>query len=90
MQYDLPMMLRITSIKGESGTRLCIDGQLAGENVCELDRACQLAAAPFLIDLENLKSVDDAGLRALILLVRQGAKLHSVSGYIQMLLNIEG
>ncbi len=84
--YSHPMVLRITTSTGETGTVLRIAGQLSNHGVQELGRVCHEAEWPLLLDLSELRRVDGTGLAALRNLVARGAELVDVPPYIALLL----
>ncbi len=70
-------------------TKLKLDGQLSGEETRELLHACEDLALPFVIDLSDLQFADDEGVKALLDLKAQGARLVGARPYVSMLLEEE-
>ena len=66
-----------------------IHGRLRGSAVHELERVCQEASLPLVLDLTNLMNADDCGIATLRRLGIDGAKLTGVSPYLTLLLGLE-
>jgi anti-anti-sigma regulatory factor len=79
--------LRITSSENDHGTTIRVEGRLTVEGVRELERLFQLAEKPVQLDLSDLVSTDDHGVRALKALSAGGATLSGASPYIRQLLD---
>ena len=71
---------------GES-TIVNVDGRLAAETVRELQRLISSVAAPIVLDLRNLLSLDDAGVVALRELTSRGVALRGMSPYVALLVD---
>ncbi len=53
-EVDGAMTLRITTISGKNQTTICVEGHLAVEEIENLQKEFQLAAAPVHLDLSGL------------------------------------
>ena len=84
--YRRPIVLRITTSTGETGTVVRIAGQLSNDGVRELERVCREVEWPLILDLSEFRNVDDSGLAAIRDLVARGAELVAVPPYIALLL----
>ena len=71
-------------IEERERTVLRLAGTLAGESVDLLEKACAGAKAPVVLDLRDLRNVDDEGLETLSRLRQSGATLVNVSTSIEM------
>ncbi len=81
------MTLRITTVSGKSKTTIRVEGHLVVEEIENLQKEFQLAAAPAHLDLSGLRSADAEGVRALRSLSAKGAELVGASIYIHQLLD---
>jgi hypothetical protein len=82
-------MLRI-EIAGDGPTPVVrVAGRLSGAAVDEVMRACDRIGGPFVLDLSELLSADDAGISLLRALRTGGAELRGLSPYLEMLLPAE-
>jgi ABC-type transporter Mla MlaB component len=82
------MSLRITETADREGTTLVVDGRLSGDEVGELTRASESAAAPLTLDLAGLLFADSQGVDALREIRARGAKLRHVPPYVSLLLEM--
>src|SRR5262245_42581817 len=64
-----------------------IQGGLAGVAVRELERLCEDASDPLVLDVTHLLSADDAGIATLKRMWNGGAQLTGVSPYLALLLD---
>ena len=83
------MALRVTVLETADLTVIRVDGRLADEGVAELEEACRRAKRPTVLDLANLVTADDTGVRLLRRLVREGLHLLGASPYAALLLSAE-
>ena len=81
--------LRITQEPG-SPHRLRVAGRLRAAGVPELLRACEGEPRATQLELSELQSADDAGLRALESLAAAGLKLLGANPYLALLLGRAG
>ncbi len=56
------MTLRITTVSGKNKTTIRVEGHLVIEEIENLQKEFQLAAAPVHLDLSGLRSADAEGL----------------------------
>ena len=63
-EVDGAMTLRITSVCGKNQTTIRVEGHLAVEEIENLRKEFQLAAAPVHLDLSGLRSADGERVRA--------------------------
>ena len=68
-------------------TLIQVDGELIGEGVAELERACETIDGRLELDLTNLRAADTVGLQRIRTLAQRGARLVGVSPYIALLLD---
>ena len=80
------MTIRITASTEGTTTTVLIEGRLTEADLPDVRAACDSADAPLRLDLSNLKSADDDGIRALRSLAERGAELHGATPYISHLL----
>ena len=66
-----------------------VDGRVDAEMVAELERVIAQASGPVCLDLAGLRSVDEAGLRALRGLCAHGVAVSGASPYFRLLLGLE-
>ncbi len=83
------MQLRITKTTAGTVTTLRIDGELTGEGVAELEKACASVDGPVDLDLSQLMKADAEGVRALKNVLGSGARLVGASVYIELLMKSE-
>ena len=86
LRYHHPLVFQIETSPGEAGTVLRLVGRLATDGVQELERACRDVESPLILNLSELRHVDDSGLAALRELVSRGAELVAIPPYIALLL----
>jgi len=86
-------MLRITEVANGSGLLLKLEGKLREPWVEELARAAGRPLpeghGPIRLDLLSVTFADDAGVRLLRELLRQGVKIAPTSAFIAALLRLE-
>ena len=87
-------MLRITEVAdGSPGTLLKLEGKLRGPWVEELAGAARRpiteGKGPIRLDLLAVTFVDEAGVRLLRELMRQGIAITATSGFVAALLRLE-
>ena len=76
------MTVRITT---ESGATLVhVAGDLMGEDVAELERACASIEGSLVIDVAGLRRVDARGIEAIRALEERGARLVNVSPFLEL------
>jgi anti-anti-sigma regulatory factor len=80
------VQVRITTSSNGKTTTIRIEGRLGALEANELLEECRSADQPLRLNLKGLRSVDDAGARALRSLQADGAELIDASVYIQQLL----
>ena len=81
------MSVRITkSIDGERSV-LQVAGRLEFADLSELDKVIRLLDGPLVLDLSELLSADEAGIKKLRELEVGAAELRGASGYVRMLLD---
>lgn len=61
-----------------------LSGRLTGEFVAEAERVCFSAAPPLLIDATELQDADADGFALLAKLIKEGARVEALSGYLRM------
>ncbi len=83
------MQLRITKTTAGTVTTLRIDGELTGEGVAELEKACASVDGPVDLDLSQLMKADAEGVRALKNVLGSGASLVAASLYVELLMKSE-
>ena len=81
------MELRLRVSGDGDSTIVNVDGRLAVETVRELQRLISGVAAPIVLDLRNLLSLDDAGVVALRELTSRGVALRGMSPYVALLMD---
>lgn len=67
-------------------TILTVDGWLEGDEADELLRVVGSAVAPVVLDLMELRSADERGVRTLLRLEGQGVEIRGVSDYLRLLM----
>jgi anti-anti-sigma regulatory factor len=80
------MTIRLTASTDGTATTVVIEGRLTVVDLPDVSAACESADAPLRLDLSNLKSADDAGIRAIRSLAERGAKLHGATPFISHLM----
>ena len=80
-------MLRIIVQENADGSLVRLSGRLADEFVAEAERVCFSAVAPLLIDTTELQDADADGLALLAKLIKGGARVEGLSGYLTMRLD---
>jgi anti-anti-sigma regulatory factor len=88
------VMLRITEVAdGGSGLLLKLEGKLREPWVEELARAARRprpeGPGPIRLDLSSVTFVDEAGVRLLRALLRQGVEIAATSAFVAALLRLE-
>ena len=81
------MSLRIITTSDGEQTLVKVAGRLQLPFESELDREIRSIDGPFVLDLSELLSADEAGIAKLRKLASSGAELRGTSGYVQMLLD---
>ena len=77
-------MLHITMQKNDDGSVVRLSGRLEGEFVAEANQVCLSAAAPLLIDANELQDAGADGIALLAELMTEGARVEGLSGYLTM------
>jgi ABC-type transporter Mla MlaB component len=87
------LMLRITEVADGAGLRLKLEGKLREPWVEEVARAARRPLpeghGPIRLDLSSVTFADDAGVRLLHELLRQGVEIAVTSGFLAALLRLE-
>jgi anti-anti-sigma regulatory factor len=87
------LMLRITEVADGSGLLLKLEGKLREPWVEELARAARRPLpeghGPIRLDLSSVTFADEAGVRLLRELLRQGVEIAATSAFIAALLRLE-
>ena len=81
------MSLRIDRTTVGELTVLRVSGRLQSAEVPELEKEISSAAGRLKLDLSELMSADEAGIKRLRELAFSGAELHGASPYVQLLLD---
>lgn len=79
----------IRTIDGDQ-THVKVAGRLQPPFESALDKEIRSIDGPFVLDLSELLSADEAGIEKLRQLASSGAELRGASGYVQMLLDDKG
>jgi hypothetical protein len=86
-------MLRITEVADGSGLLLKLEGKLFGPWVEELARTARRPSpegpGPIRLDLSSVTFADEAGVRLLRELLRQGVQVAAATGFVAALLRQE-
>ena len=86
-------MLRITEVADGSGLLLKLEGKLLEPWVEELARAARRPLpeghGPIRLDLSSVTFADEAGVRLLRELLRQGVEIAATSAFVAALLRLE-
>jgi hypothetical protein len=77
-------MIRIVTEKGDSGWTVHIQGHLKGEDVPALEQECRTIGSISQLNLEDLRGLDEAGIRAIRTLTAGGVLVVGASPYIRM------
>lgn len=83
-------LFRITEYQHGRDTVVQIDGRLMSDGADELQRVCRAATPPLILELSNLRTANDDGIRMLKKLTAAGARIHGASRYIELLLESSG
>ena len=83
------MTIRITVTLLEIGGRIKIDGDLEAEVVGEVNAAYASTAAPVVLDLADLSSLDSAGEACLLGLIDNGATVDGATPYFRTRLGLD-
>jgi anti-anti-sigma regulatory factor len=87
------VMLRITEVADGAGLLLKLEGKLREPWVEELARAARRplpgGQGPIRLDLSSVTFADEAGVRLLRELLRQGVQVAATSGFVAALLRLE-
>ena len=83
------MSVRITTADDGERAVLKVAGRLKFGDVSELDKEVRSIAGPFVLDLSELQSADEAGIERLRELALGRAELRGVSHYVQLLLDVK-
>ena len=81
------MNVRIITTNDREQTVLKVAGRLKSAYVSELDKEIRSIDGPFVLDLSELLSADEAGIERLRDLESGRAELHGTSNYVQLLLD---
>ena len=84
------MDLRITTKQSGTVTVVQIAGDLRKQGATELEKVCHSIAGPVCLDLANVQSMDEDGIRAIHALEDHGAAVAGISPFIQKLLERAG
>ena len=72
-------MLRVTVVEGRSELRVVVEGMLGAAGISELESAWRQAKQAWrgriVIDLSGMTSIDSSGQAALLVMIREGARL---------------
>jgi anti-anti-sigma regulatory factor len=80
------LAIRVNTEAGKTMTVIQIQGRLTKADLCDLKEACESASTPLWLDLSDLTSADNDGVRELQSLLEAGAELHGANPYIRQLL----
>ncbi len=80
------MTIHIGLTSHERGTTVRVDGWLEGDEADELLRVVGAAEVPVVLDLTDLRSADEHGLKALRRLTDQEIELTGMSDYLNLLM----
>ena len=81
------MSVRVTRAIDGKQTVLQVAGRLESADLSELDKEIHSLDGPLVLDLSELLSADEAGIKKLRELEVGAAELRGVSGYVRMLLD---
>ena len=79
-------MLRITTVEDGPKTVVHVDGRLDKQGTEALEQLCKRLRGPISLDLSELRSVDDSGIRTLWAMEQNSVILKHVSPYLELLL----
>ena len=79
-------MIRISSRRIDSGTKVSVAGKLEERHLAELQKHCAAAATALTLDLSDLKSADNAAIGWLGERLARGDEIKGASPYIKLLL----
>ncbi len=77
-------MLHMVVQENDDSSVVRLSGRLTNEFVAEAKRVCFSAAPPLLIDATELQDADADGFALLADLVKEGARVEGLSGYLTM------
>jgi anti-anti-sigma regulatory factor len=80
------MRLRIGCAQESGLTVVRIDGELTDAGIGELREVCEAIGESPVLDLTDLVTADEAGLEALLGMMRDGATLRGGSPYLNLLI----
>jgi anti-anti-sigma regulatory factor len=80
------LAIRVNTEKGKRMTIIQIQGKLTRADLRDLKEVCESASTPLWLDLSDLTSADNDGVRELQSLSEAGAELHGANPYICQLL----
>jgi anti-anti-sigma regulatory factor len=80
------LAIRVNAEKGKTMTIIQIQGNLTKEDLCDLKEACESVNTRLWLDLSDLTSADNDGVRELRSLSEAGAELHGANPYVRQLL----
>jgi anti-anti-sigma regulatory factor len=80
------MKLRITTRQSGVVTIVQIDGELRDRGVAELEKVCGSIQGPLCLDLANLQSIGEDGIRTIHALEGRGVAVAGESPYVRKLL----
>ena len=83
------MSIRITQERFEGEPVIAVHGVLLREGVPEFKAVCERIEGKLLLDLANLTTADDEGLKVILDLEASGAEIVAASQYIRLLLDRE-
>lgn len=78
------MTFRITKEHDESGTLLCIDGELTSEGLGVLGRVCEETTKPLRVSISNLFVTSDSVVEAFQQMIRDGVIFEDASPYLSI------
>ena len=79
-------MIRISSRRIDSGTKVSVAGKLEERHLVELQQHCAAAATAIILELSELKSADKVAIRWLGTRVAGGDEVLGASPYVKLLL----
>jgi len=83
-------MIRITSEHNELGVVVSVAGNLDSMHIAELEKLCNGANHPIVVDLSEVRSADAGALCWLSGLLARGGNITGASPYIKLLLERSG
>ena len=81
------MSVRVTRVIDGKRTVLQVAGRLESADLSELDKEIRLLDGPWVLDLSELLSAGEAGIKKLRELEVGAVELRGASGYVRMLLD---